>query len=369
MIETPIVGFCNTSTSWGGGEKWHLDMAIRLREHGHATRFFSAPEGRLFDRLTHSPVWHAPMQIPSDGSACERTLRDCERQLRRCQLDAIIVNELHEVAIVAVAAKRARIPRVIFRCNHARPFPSEYAIRYGVEQCLDTILVHSRVLLERLIANGYDPGLLELSPFGMDATAYDLQAGVPLLVRQRDETLFGCVLPKTHCKELLRLLDMVYLLRTENLAFRLLLVGESASLPRLKRQVEMLQLESHVLFCGHVENMKDFYEGVDALVHVSPEHGLPTTILEAAEARVPVVAFNNAEVDESIVDGHTGLLANRNDEQTFLQHCRQLATDVELREQMGANAREHALATYPLDVSISSLLALLGPIQDMAKVQ
>jgi glycosyltransferase involved in cell wall biosynthesis len=79
----------------------------------------------------------------------------------------------------------------------------------------------------------------------------------------------------------------------------------------------------------------------------SLKEGWGLTIVEAGAAGTPTVAFRGAGgVEEALVDGRTGLLAD--DPGDFTAKVRLLLTDDRLRLAMGAAARAHAaLFTWP----------------------
>ncbi len=91
---------------------------------------------------------------------------------------------------------------------------------------------------------------------------------------------------------------------------RLLIAGTGAEERRLRRQVARLHLKNHVTFLGQVNDMRPFYGELTLLAHPTVDYeGLPTVILEAQYAGVPVVASAVMGVMELIIDDDTGVLA------------------------------------------------------------
>ena len=87
----------------------------------------------------------------------------------------------------------------------------------------------------------------------------------------------------------------------------------------------------------------------EAWVALTPslKEGWGLTIVEAAAVGTPTVAFRGAGgVEESLVHGRTGLLAD--DRGDYTAQVRRLLTDDDLRLAMGAAARAHAARfTWP----------------------
>jgi glycosyltransferase involved in cell wall biosynthesis len=102
---------------------------------------------------------------------------------------------------------------------------------------------------------------------------------------------------------------------------------------------DQLGLEDCVRFLGHVDERTKYEELCRAWVHVLPsiKEGWGLSIIEAARVGVPSVAYRSAGgVQESILDGVTGLLAE--DEDDLLACVQRLLDDASLRRQLGEKA-------------------------------
>lgn len=77
----------------------------------------------------------------------------------------------------------------------------------------------------------------------------------------------------------------------------------------LRRLARLLNVESHVIFQGHVSEVKQIWQHHHCLVLPSRYEGLPLSIVEAMLcARVPIVT-NVAGNAELLLDGYTGFIA------------------------------------------------------------
>ena len=48
--------FVNTNKAWGGGEKWHYEMAIKLSKLGHSVTVVTNTESELAQKLKDSKI-------------------------------------------------------------------------------------------------------------------------------------------------------------------------------------------------------------------------------------------------------------------------------------------------------------------------
>ncbi len=92
--------------------------------------------------------------------------------------------------------------------------------------------------------------------------------------------------------------------------------------------------------------------------------GLPTTILEAAAAGLPVVSTWHSGIPEAVVDGETGLLCHEGDRLTLAEHIARLLADDDLRVRLGRQARRHVEAHFDVGIQAGILEDLYDSVID-----
>ena len=107
-----------------------------------------------------------------------------------------------------------------------------------------------------------------------------------------------------------------------------------AVLPELSRH-------DNFVWLGNLDppGVRGFLSSVDVYGLASGLDMLPATVLEAQMARRPVVATRVGGVPEAIVEGRTGLLADRGDHARWVEHVEALLGDEKMRRRMGAEGR------------------------------
>ncbi len=121
-------------------------------------------------------------------------------------------------------------------------------------------------------------------------------------------------------------------------------VGSGDWMSNLVAHAEARGVTDRVTLHGHVDNETKHRLLSRAAVMAMPslKEGWGLTILEAGYHAVPSVAFRHAGgTQESIQDGHTGILCDTNDE--FIEGIARLLASPEERAKMGAAARVFAL--------------------------
>ena len=136
-------------------------------------------------------------------------------------------------------------------------------------------------------------------------------------------------------------------------------IGDGWWRGRMEREATLLAIRDKVTFTGHVdeETKQRLLAWSWVLLAPSVKEGWGLMVTEAAAHGVPAVAFRGAGgLDESILNGRTGLLAATFDE--FLAGAFALLTDQRLRVRLGEAARAHS-TTYSWRTASRSVLQLL----------
>jgi N,N'-diacetylbacillosaminyl-diphospho-undecaprenol alpha-1,3-N-acetylgalactosaminyltransferase len=97
---------------------------------------------------------------------------------------------------------------------------------------------------------------------------------------------------------------------------------------------------------GYVNNLKEFYAACDATVLPSYHEGFGYAILETAAAGKPSIGSNIPGISCAIKHNITGLLVPQT-----------LASDLELRERLGAAARQRVEAEFSREIVLNGLLS------------
>jgi glycosyltransferase involved in cell wall biosynthesis len=120
---------------------------------------------------------------------------------------------------------------------------------------------------------------------------------------------------------------------------RLLVLGDGPERARVARLAA--PLGDAVVLAGYRDDVPAVLAGADALVHPTARDALPSALLQAMAAGVPVVASAVGGIPEIVVDGETGLLVpappRADDVAAALSH---VLGDGDLRARLGAAARE-----------------------------
>jgi len=163
------------------------------------------------------------------------------------------------------------------------------------------------------------------------------------------------------------LIEAVALLPAELRArHRLSVVGSGPLRARLEERARELGVDAE--FLGHLDPEEVRRRFGRARVLGAPSRtagdgdseGFGMVFLEAAAQGTPAVAYRHGGVNESVVDGSTGLLADEGDVPGLAENLRRVLSDDALAARLGAAGRERVLA----DFDIRSCTAALEDLYD-----
>lgn len=126
---------------------------------------------------------------------------------------------------------------------------------------------------------------------------------------------------------------------------RLVILGDGPAREEIRRLVE--PLGAAAVLPGHHDDVMAVLAATDVLLHPTLMDAFPTALLEAAAARVPVIATAVGGVSEIVVDGETGLLIPCPPTVNMLgERLEALLADEQLRRRLGARASECFAACF-----------------------
>ena len=111
-----------------------------------------------------------------------------------------------------------------------------------------------------------------------------------------------------------------------------------------------------VSFAAYTPRPEDSMQAADILVLPSYREGLPVVIIEAAGLQVPAIASRIYGTIDALKDQETGLLFTVRDVNDLLKQMRLLASNAELRERLGRQARARVEQTFDQQRVIKAFL-------------
>ncbi|MDQ2807296.1 MAG: glycosyltransferase [Chloroflexota bacterium] len=121
-------------------------------------------------------------------------------------------------------------------------------------------------------------------------------------------------------------------------------------------------LGSRVQFLGDRPDVPRLLSGLDALVWLSQNEGMPHVIAEAGAAGLPVIATRDGGTPEQITDGVSGLFVPHGDPPAVAVAILRLAADPALRARLGAALHAKVAQEYAVPVVVAAWEAVFAAV-------
>ena len=188
----------------------------------------------------------------------------------------------------------------------------------------------------KLINNGIETGEYEYN----NEAAEKIRAELGI---EKDTVLIGTIGRLVWQKGLEYFIDAVDILSQKftdlNQNVKFLVVGEGPMRKNLEIRVKNLGLTNRVIFAGFRKDIKEILCALDLLVMASVLEGQPMILLEGMAVGKAIVATDIEGINETVVNGVSGLLAPPKNPKLLADTIISLVKDENKRRQMGINAR------------------------------
>jgi glycosyltransferase involved in cell wall biosynthesis len=197
------------------------------------------------------------------------------------------------------------------------------------------------------------PNKIRVIPMGIDTERFDPEKHRPgrqalraELGLKPDAIVIGAVSRFVPDKGLNTLLQAIGLLVKRFPEVQCLLVGDGPLRDELRNLSRTLGLDGHVVFAGYRTDVPRLLSVMDLYMLPTHREGFGVAFAEAMSMEVPVIASRIQPLDEIIVDGRTGVLAEVGNPEVFAEAVEPLLADAELRRRMGQAGRRHVIERF-----------------------
>ncbi len=296
--------FVITKSNWGGAQRYVYDLATALPKDEFEVQVAFGQPGRLAEELKHAGIRTYPITaLQRDVSiiADLKSFFELWRLFRTERPDIVHLNSSKAAGLGALAARIARVPRIIFTA-HGWPFEEKrnpvsriciYLLSWVTALLSHTVIVVSDYDLrigQKMLGVGHKMvriynGIAVHAPL---ASGEKIRAAFPPGVR-----ITGTIGELTRNKNQIALVEQA----KDDPSLYVAIVGEGEERARLEAKIKEYGLEGRVKLFGFL-TAPEVLKGFDVFALPSLKEGLPYVLLEAKAAGIPIVANRVGGVGE-----------------------------------------------------------------------
>lgn len=143
-----------------------------------------------------------------------------------------------------------------------------------------------------------------------------------------------------------RLLDVARECKKRGLDVRFLVAGEGELFESSKQRALKEQL--NITFFGWRNDIDQIFAASDIAILTSDNEGIPLTLIQAAQASLPIIATNVGSISDIVINESTGYLTPTNPAD-IADAIEKLVRDPQLRQLMGEAGKARAVQYFSLD--------------------
>jgi glycosyltransferase involved in cell wall biosynthesis len=207
------------------------------------------------------------------------------------------------------------------------------------------------------------PFLLHGSLSGIDTTRFDLNKLAEPAIRLRNslgiakgDFIFTYIARKTRDKgaiDMLKAFSSLQKVSPRNT--KLLFIGPDEDGEIMKLRATSPEFFLNVIDVEFVDNHEVYLALTDVLCLPSYREGFGSIVIDAAALGIPTIGSNISGLTDSVLDGKTGVLFPVGDLDKFLGEMLRIIENLELRKQLGVNAKERVETYFTADLLYDSL--------------
>ena len=352
----------NSTKTWGGGEKWHLETACTLKKKGHDVTIFAHPGKDLFNRSLKAGIRTLPISISNLSFLNPFLLIQLIRIFHKEKPDIVILNFSADVKTAGIAAKWAGIKHIVYRRGSAIPIRDTIVNRLLYKKIITCIIANSEETKRTILQNNksiFPHDKIIVIYNGINLEKLDRMPQTQIYRKKDREILIGNAGRLVLQKGQKYLVEMAQLLKQKGIDFKILVAGEGPLEKSLRQMAADSKVADEIVFLGFVDNVKAFMDNIDIFVLPSIWEGFGYVLVEAMACRKPVVAFNISSNPEIVVHNHTGYLIDPMDMSAFTQQVEYLSKDLSCRESFGLAGRKRVEDFFDLEKTQKKVEILL----------
>ncbi|MDE6009668.1 MAG: glycosyltransferase family 4 protein [Muribaculaceae bacterium] len=344
--------------TWGGGERYALDLCERSAEEGHDVTVVSRGIPHMDAHFSHLPV--EMVKMPLGGFLDTSSPRALARLIKSYPEDRVVVH-VHNFKDAEIAARAKRLlpkgKRMWLVCTRHLIKPAKRSLRWKwIYKAIDRIIFISQLALNEFLASDppidrnkisivHNSVIIPSSP----PSAHDEHNGINILFT-------GRIAPEKGVDILIK--SLAYL---SDLPLRLRITGTGNEeyVTYLKRLADESGMAESIEWHGFVPDV--FKEIAEADICVAPStwrEPFGLTIIEFMSQSRPVISTNNGAQSEIITDGKDGLLVPPSDAEALAKAIRRFAEDAALRKRIGEEALNTFRTRFAYDIFFRKILSL-----------
>ncbi len=236
-----MICFFNTTKAWGGGEKWHFEMAQRLHADGIPLMVVTNKNSQLYKKVKSAGIPLHPIKIGNLSFLNPARILSIKSFFQKNQIQTVVMNLPSDLKTAGIGARMARVEKIIYRRGSAIPVKNSLLNRFLFSHVITEIIANSQETKRTILANNsrlIPEGKIKVIYNGIHIKDYSPQK----TIKQKSPVIIGNLgrLEKQKAQHLL--IQLAAKLRDEGFDFVIKIGGDG----RLRHDLEKVISEKNL---------------------------------------------------------------------------------------------------------------------------
>ena len=352
--------FFNSAKVWGGGEKWHFEMATQMHKSGFDVIFVTNSDSILLQKLINSGIKVFHLKVKNLSFVNPLKIKYVAEVFKQNYVSHLIINLSADLKIAGIAAELAGVQHIIYRRGSAIPIKNSLSNRLIFKKIVTNIIANTQATKLTVNQNFtlFDERKIKVIYNGICLDEYD-----KILLEPKEKTdkfVIGNIGRLVEQKAQYLLLDLAEYLQQKGVDFKIVIGGSGKLQENLENLCKQKKLCNIVEFVGFVDNPKQFLHNIDVFVLTSLWEGFGYVLVEAMASQVPTIAFDISSNPEIIDDNKTGFLVDFKNIYQLAEKIMYHYHNKDVLLQLGKNARKKVEEKFTFKKSYSDLVDFLN---------
>ena len=360
-----IAQIITRSDTLGGASVHVRDLSKKLAEQGHEVCVFVGGDGPIISLFRNEGITTlSVMNLVRELSPLSDIKAYFQLKKMMCEFapDIIACHSAKAGLIGRLVARRLSVPSVY--TAHGWPFTQGVPrLKASFYRLVEKAMAK---LTSRIIAvSNYDKKLalttgvaqselVDVVWNGVSDVSQPVNTDVP--IKHKQIPVIVMVARFESPKNYRLLLESLFHIKNEEWCAKL--IGDGPDLESVKSFASELGLIGRVEFLGWRSDTCDILRNADIFALISNWEGLPLSILEAMQCRLPVVASDVGGVSEAVINDETGILVSNDNMASVVLALKKLVLDKNIRVTMGELGRARYESLFTVEKMVSQTFAV-----------
>ncbi|NUM25103.1 MAG: glycosyltransferase family 4 protein [Candidatus Buchananbacteria bacterium] len=356
MAKKNRILFIVTQAEWGGAQRYIFDLASQLMPENYeitvAAGKFDGRGKNLFTKLDEKKIKSYTLKnLVREINPWQdvRAYFEIKKLIKTIRPDIVHLNSSKAGVIGALAAKRAKIKKVVYTVHgfvFNEPMPMWKKFVYLVAEKFsarfkDTLICVSDYDRKSAIKN-------QIAPLNKLVTVHNGLDTIELLPRLEarrqlhlpdNKKVVGTIANFYLTKDLKTLIQAANIVTKLHPETIFVVIGDGQQRNQLTTEIKNLKLEDVFLLAGEKEQASQYLAAFDVYVCSSVKEGLPYSIIEAMKAGLPIASTNVGGIPELLTDEKNALVVKSGDPDALAKAIDNILEDENLSKKISAQAK------------------------------